>query len=118
MFTGARPTGVDETGLPVVEKRLLGDAPLAADGSFNLKIPANTPVQIHLLDDQGKSLQSCRWIWSRNREPRGCIGCHEDGELTPENWFVDALKEHSVLVGKHGTETGSNEDRQTDGESE
>ena len=109
-----KATGKDETGLPIVEKHVLGDSPLAPDGSFNLKIPANTPVQLHLLDDQGNSLRNCRWIWSRNHEPRGCIGCHEDDELTPENWFVDALKEHSVLVGKRASE----EEQHVDGDTE
>ena len=113
-----KEAGLDESGSSRVEKHVLGEAPLASDGSFSVKIPANTPVQIHLLDDQGKSLRSCRWIWSRNREPRGCIGCHEDGELTPENWFVDALKEHSTLVGEDGSETDSKEDKHSDGESE
>ena len=51
-------------------------------------------------------------------EARGCIGCHEDAELTPENWFVDALKEHSVLVGKDGPNTDSEENEHADGESE
>lgn len=114
VYTG-KATGEDQTGLPIIEKRLLGEAPLASDRSFNLKVPANTPVQIHLLDDRGKTLRSCRWIWSRNHEPRGCIGCHEDGELTPENWFVEALKEPSVLLGK---DPDSKEDRHTNGEPE
>lgn len=34
-----------------------------------------------------------------NHEPRGCIGCHEDQELTPENVFVDAVGKKSVSVG-------------------
>lgn len=83
---------------PVVTKRLLGEAPVAPDGSFAVKLPANTPVELQLLDESGAALRSCRWIWARNREPRGCIGCHEDGELTPENRFVDAMHEHSVLL--------------------
>ena len=37
-----------------------------------------------LLDADGMGLRSCTWIWVRNNEPRGCIGCHEDGELTPD----------------------------------
>jgi hypothetical protein len=111
-------TGVDEAGLPIVEKRVLGEVPLAADGSFNLKVPANTPVQIQLLDEKGETLRSCRWIWARNHEPRGCIGCHEDGELTPENWFVEALKEPSIRLGKGDSESPPEENRHADGESE
>ena len=114
VYTG-KATGEDKTGLPIVEKHLLGETPLASDKSFNIKIPANTPLQLHLIDSEGKTIQSCRWIWSRNHEPRGCIGCHEDGELTPENWFVEALMERSVLVGK---KDGSEENGHVKGESE
>ena len=51
------------------------------DGSFNLEVPANTPIELQLLDDDGMALRRCGWIWAKNHEPRGCIGCHEDGEL-------------------------------------
>ena len=32
------------------------------------------------------------WIWVMPRESRGCIGCHEDRELTPPNRHVFALR--------------------------
>ena len=60
------------------------------DGSFHIDIPADLPVTLQLLDQDGLSLASCDWIWVKNREYRGCIGCHEDPELTPENRFVQA----------------------------
>jgi len=41
-------------------------------------------------------MRSSSWIWVRNKEPRGCIGCHENGELTPENRMVDAVKKPSL----------------------
>jgi hypothetical protein len=88
----------DSGRLPVVAERVLGEAPVAEDGSFAVELPADTPVRLQLLDAQGKAIRTCRWIWARNHEPRGCIGCHEDGELTPRNHFVDALHEHSTLI--------------------
>lgn len=111
-------TGADEAGLPIIARHVLGEVPLASDGSFNIKVPADTPIQIELLDDKGQSLRSCRWIWARNHEPRGCIGCHEDGELTPENWFVEALKVPSTLLGKEGSKSDSEDNENTHGESE
>ena len=66
------------------------------DGSFNVEVPADIPIEIQLLDENGMALRSCGWIWVKNNEPRGCIGCHEDQELTPENRMVDAVKRPSI----------------------
>jgi hypothetical protein len=87
------------TGIPAVaQRRILGEVPIAADGSFNIEIPANAPIELQILDDDGMALRRCGWIWAKNHEPRGCIGCHEDGELTPENVLADALTRPSVRL--------------------
>lgn len=77
-------------------RRILGETAVAADGSFNVEVPANLPIQIQLLDDRGIALRSCGWIWTRNHAAQGCIGCHEDPELTPHNRVVDAVAVNSV----------------------
>jgi hypothetical protein len=77
-------------GKPVV-RRVLGDVPLAEDGSFQVQIPANTPVQLQLLDADGLAIRSSAWLWVRNHGAQGCVGCHEDQERTPPNRFVKAL---------------------------
>ena len=87
----------DET-TSVVQRRILGEIDVDEDGSFNIEIPANIPVELQTLDADGMALRSCGWIWARNHEPRGCIGCHEDGELTPENVLVDAVIHPSVKL--------------------
>jgi hypothetical protein len=79
-------------------RRILGDIPLAADGSFNVEVPANTAIEVQILDDQGMALRTCGWIWAKNHEPRGCIGCHEDGELAPENVLAQALTRSSIKL--------------------
>jgi len=79
-----------------VHKRFLGEIDVEKDGSFNVQVPANTPIQLQLIDADGLALRTCDWIWVRNRETRGCIGCHEDGERTPENRFVTALSKPSI----------------------
>ena len=83
---------------PLAQRRVLGEIDLEKDGSFNLEIPANIPVELQILDEQGLALRTCNWIWAKNHEPRGCIGCHEDNELTPENLLVDAIKKPSVTL--------------------
>jgi hypothetical protein len=80
-----------ERRLGAISARLLGEAPVEPDGSFHIDLPADLPVRLQLLDAAGEALASCDWIWVRNREFRGCIGCHEDPELTPENRLVQAV---------------------------
>ena len=72
-------------------KRLLGDLELDGDGSFQLQVPPNTAIQLQIEDSDGMALRTSAWIWAKNKENRGCIGCHEDGERTPENVFAQAL---------------------------
>ncbi|MBN2593792.1 MAG: hypothetical protein JXA81_09820, partial [Sedimentisphaerales bacterium] len=83
---------------PVVQRRILGEIDIEQDGSFNIEIPANTPIELQTLDSDGMALRSCGWIWAKNHEPRGCIGCHEDGELTPENVLVKAVTNPSIKL--------------------
>ena len=91
--------GISRNGVgPLAQRRFLGEIDLEHDGSFNFEIPANTPIELQLLDAEGLALRTCSWIWAKNHEPRGCIGCHEDGELTPENVFVDALRQPSTKL--------------------
>lgn len=74
-----------------IGKRLLGELDLDDDGSFHLLVPPNTPIQLQTVDSDGMALRTSAWIWAKNKENRGCIGCHEDGERTPDNVFAKAL---------------------------
>ncbi len=85
-------------GSPYLPGRILGEAPIHEDGSFFFEVPANLPIQLQLLDQSGMALRSCGWIWVRNKEPRGCIGCHEDGERTPPNRLVEAVETPPVRL--------------------
>jgi hypothetical protein len=90
--------GSCEGNTSVVQRRILGEIDVEEDGSFNIEIPANTPIELQTLDADGMALRSCGWIWARNHEPRGCIGCHEDGELTPENVLIKAVTHPSIKL--------------------
>jgi hypothetical protein len=95
--TFARFPGSTVNGIPpLVQRRILGDIPLEKDGSLNIEVPANTPVELQILDADGLALRSCGWIWVKDYARQGCVGCHEDPELVPENWFVEALKRPST----------------------
>jgi len=82
----------------LAQRRILGEIDVEKDGSFNIEVPANTPIELQTLDADGIALRSCGWIWAKNHEPRGCIGCHEDGELTPENTLVSAVTRPSIKL--------------------
>jgi hypothetical protein len=94
-----RRAGSSVNGIPpLAQRRLLGEIDVSEDGSFNITVPANTPIELQTLDRDGFALRSCGWIWAKNREPRGCIGCHEDGELTPDNLLVDSVSRRSIRL--------------------
>ncbi len=80
----------------------MGVVPVEKDGSFYLKVIADKPFQIRTLDENGKVLNhSCEWIWIRPNERRGCVGCHEDHEQTPENRVPMAVINLPVNVPVH-----------------
>jgi hypothetical protein len=72
-------------------RRLLGEVPIADDGSYQVQVPANTPVQLELLDARGAPVRTSAWLWVRNHAAQGCVGCHEDPERTPPNRLMKAL---------------------------
>jgi hypothetical protein len=63
------------------EKRaLIGMAPVYADGSFRIRVPANTPISFATLDSDNRGFVTKRThIYVRpGEEFANCIGCHED----------------------------------------
>lgn len=107
-FVGENPVTVEglKTSLPQSppdrRARLLGEAPVEPDGSFFVEVPGDTPFLLQMLDGNGKILASMpRWMWVRNGTSRGCIGCHENKELAPENRVSDAVRKGvPVVIGK------------------
>lgn len=69
-----------------VPARILGEVPPAADGSVYLKVPADRPLRMQLVDRDGFTIINERaWFWVRPNERRVCIGCHENREFAPNN---------------------------------
>jgi hypothetical protein len=98
-LTGRGGEGLTLASIPqLAARRILAEAPVKQDGSFQLTVPASTPIQLQILDDQGIALRSCGWIWARNHQAQGCIGCHEDPELTPPNRVPDALNDAPAVA--------------------
>lgn len=102
---GTREAAAPEPPWPALApRRVLGEVPIQKDGSFVLEVPANTPLELQILDETGMSLRRCGWIWARSRFNQGCIGCHEDPELSPENVMTDALRRWAMRGGAYADE--------------
>ncbi len=80
----------------------MGTINVEKDGSFYLKVMADTPFRIQTIDEKGKVLNGpCGWIWLRPNERRGCVGCHEDQEVVPDNKVPFSVKKAPVSVPVH-----------------
>ena len=74
-------------------KRVLGEVPVADDGSVAFEVPARTPLYFMLLDGKGRMVQSMRsWTTLQPGETASCVGCHEPLNLAPSfrNGSVEA----------------------------
>jgi len=86
----------DHIGVEIVE---LGTVPLAPDGSFHVRVPADKPLAIQLVDGEGRSVvNEMSWIYVRPGERRICIGCHESKHTTPVNKETLALRSPAVSL--------------------
>ncbi|QZT38004.1 SUMF1/EgtB/PvdO family nonheme iron enzyme [Halosquirtibacter xylanolyticus] len=75
-------------------KRLLGTVPVEKDGSVMFKIPANVPISIQPLDENGAAVQLMRsWLTGMPNEIVSCIGCHENQNsiAIPKNTIASQL---------------------------
>ncbi|MHC4251937.1 MAG: SUMF1/EgtB/PvdO family nonheme iron enzyme [Planctomycetota bacterium] len=67
-------------------RRLLGTVPVGKDGSATFSIPANVPVALQPLDEQGRALAQMRsWLVGMPGENISCVGCHENQNATAKS---------------------------------
>lgn len=63
--------------------RILGTVPVYEDGSAYFRVPANTPIALQPLDEEGKAVQLMRsWFTAMPGEVLSCVGCHEPQNST------------------------------------
>jgi len=85
----ARPTrpgeGNDISANDFEKRELLGFAPVYPDGSFRIRVPANTSVSFATLDTLGRGFVVKRThLYVRPGEKfENCFGCHEDRHAGP-----------------------------------
>ncbi len=76
-----RPGEMNDFSANEFEKRaLIGFAPVQSDGSFSIRVPADTPIGFATLDQNRRGFVTKRtWISVRPGETFDkCTGCHED----------------------------------------
>ena len=83
----------------------MGIVPVEKDGSFYLKVVADTPFRLQTLDEEGQVVNGpSGWLWLRPFERRGCVGCHEDPELVPKNFVPLSVKKEPVSIPMKDTQ--------------
>lgn len=80
---------------------ILGFAPVEPDGSVKVKVPANVPLALSLLDANGKavSAQHQQWITLRPGETLSCNGCHQANNTLPHGRYNGEGEWPAVNVG-------------------
>jgi mono/diheme cytochrome c family protein len=85
--------GVEDMGLTEFERqKILGYAPVEADGSFRVTVPADTSITLHVVDSEGRSFKvKENWLQVRPGENRTCNGCHSPRRGQPQRPAADAI---------------------------
>ncbi|MDR1492017.1 MAG: SUMF1/EgtB/PvdO family nonheme iron enzyme [Planctomycetaceae bacterium] len=97
--TGGMLGSVGQDG-PWDVRGILGTVPVEKDGSAHFRVPANVPVSVLPLDENGQALQLMRsWMTTMPGENLHCTGCHE-----PQNNSPPAKSRLPVALRKKASE--------------
>ncbi|MHC4250532.1 MAG: HzsA-related protein [Planctomycetota bacterium] len=73
-------------------KRIIGDAPVEADGSAYFEVPSDTFIFFQALDANRMMVQSMRsGTVVQPGETQSCVGCHEDRDRPPRHTAATSL---------------------------
>ena len=94
--------------------RILGTVDVESDGSSVFRVPANTPIAVQPLDEEGKALQLMRsWFVAMPGENISCVGCHERTTDTPPMYgSVASRKRPQQIQPWYGPARGFSFDRE------
>ena len=108
------PQGVVGMEGPWDIKRIVGTVPVEEDGSAVFRIPANTPIAVQPLDEEGKAIQLMRsWFTGMPGEVLSCVGCHENQSSTPPTQYSLASNRPPRKIEPwHGPTRGFNFERE------
>ena len=87
--------------------RILGTVPVETDGSAGFKVPANTPLAVQPLDEQGQAVQLMRsWFTAMPGEIGSCMGCHESQNAPPPTQPTGPAAQPSAIAPWYGPPRG------------
>ena len=83
-------------------REIIGYAPIDPDGSVRVKVPADVPLSISILDKNGRRLgnRHGNWLTVRPGETLSCNGCHDPLSSTPHG--RPAAQPPSINLGASG----------------
>ncbi len=89
-------------------KQILGTVDVEPDGSAMFTIPANKPIFLQPLDEEGKAVQLMRsWFTAMPGESVSCIGCHESRNSIPiPKPSLASVKKPQQIKEWHGNARG------------
>ncbi|MBN1757496.1 MAG: hypothetical protein JW863_04220 [Chitinispirillaceae bacterium] len=103
-------TPVGRFGCSWEAKWIVGEAPVADDGSAAFKVPPRIPLFLQLIADDGTCVQTMRsWMTLQPGERFDCYGCHENKNaappsgVNPANLVAKSLEPFFDLSGKKGS---------------
>jgi hypothetical protein len=88
-------------------REVVGYVPIEADGSVNVAVPADVPLAISVLNQDGERITSRHqnWLQVRPGETRHCNGCHTgSNDLTPHgriNGEIASINPLTTLAEAH-----------------
>ena len=94
--------------------RIVGTVKVESDGSAAFRVPANTPLAVQPLDEEGRALQLMRsWFVAMPGEVLSCVGCHERTiDAPPTHQTVAARQSPQKIAPWFGPARGFSFDRE------
>ncbi|MFQ5543012.1 MAG: hypothetical protein ACE5FY_01520 [Nitrospiria bacterium] len=73
-------------------QKILGYAPVEADGSFRVTVPAETAITLNAVDSKRRSFKvKENWLQVRPGENKTCNGCHSPRRGDPQRLAADSI---------------------------
>ncbi len=94
---------------------LHGTVDVETDGSCSFTAPANFPITVQPLDENGNALQMMRsWLVGMPGDTISCIGCHENQSVTspPRGRLIASNKKPQTIQPWYGPARGFSFDRE------